>query len=101
MFGSAGLEHMEKYGTTVNHFAKIAWKNHKASAGLTYSEAFLEHSQCSLSLCSHIQHSVNNPYSQFRDEYSLDDILKSRKVVDPLTMLQVSPCTPNLQLLFS
>jgi sterol carrier protein 2 len=65
MFGNAGREHMEKYGTKLEHFAKIAWKNHK--------------------------HSVNNPYSQFRDEYSLEDILKSRKVYEPLTMLQCCP----------
>ncbi|KAG8535667.1 hypothetical protein GDO81_028023 [Engystomops pustulosus] len=31
MFGRAGLEHMEKYGTKPEHFAKIAWKNHKHS----------------------------------------------------------------------
>ncbi|KAL6051986.1 sterol carrier protein 2 [Balamuthia mandrillaris] len=65
MFGNAGREHMEKYGTTVEHFAKIAQKNHK--------------------------HSVNNPYSQFRDEYTLEDVLKSRKVHEPLTMLQCCP----------
>lgn len=46
MFGNAGQEHMEKYGTKVEHFAKIAEKNHR--------------------------HSANNPYSQFRDVYSLD-----------------------------
>ena len=65
MFGNAGREHMEKYGTTKEHFARIAHKNHK--------------------------HSVNNPYSQFRDEYTLDDILKSRSVFEPLTMLQCCP----------
>ncbi|KAE8610239.1 hypothetical protein XENTR_v10012055 [Xenopus tropicalis] len=31
MFGGAGIEHMEKYGTKKEHFAKIAWKNHKHS----------------------------------------------------------------------
>jgi sterol carrier protein 2 len=65
MFGNAGKEHMEKYGTTKEQLAKIAWKNHK--------------------------HSVNNPYSQFRDEYSLEDILKSPVVHDPLTKLQCCP----------
>jgi len=65
MFGNAGVEHMEKYGTKPEHFAQVAWKNHK--------------------------HSVNNPYSQFRDEYSMEDILKSRKVFGPLTMLQCCP----------
>lgn len=65
MFGNAGLEHMKKYGTRPEHFAKIAYKNHK--------------------------HSVNNPKSQFRDEYTLDQILKSPKVFGPLTKLQCCP----------
>ncbi|KAM3839631.1 sterol carrier protein 2 [Vipera latastei] len=65
MFGHAGKEHMEKYGTKLEHFAKIAWKNHK--------------------------HSVNNPNSQFRKEYSLDEVLQSRKVFDFLTVLQCCP----------
>lgn len=29
MFGNAGVEHMDKYGTKPEHFAQIAWKNHK------------------------------------------------------------------------
>lgn len=65
LFGNAGQEHMEKYGTKHEHFAKVAWKNHK--------------------------HSVNNPYSQFRDEYSLEQILKSPKIHEPLTKLQCCP----------
>lgn len=65
MFGAAGREHMRQYGTTAEHFAKIGCKNHR--------------------------HSVNNPYSQFRDEYELQDILDSRMVYDPLTKLQCSP----------
>jgi len=63
--GNAGREHMERYGTTAEQFAKIGWKNHK--------------------------HSVNNPYSQFQDEYSLEDILKAPMVYDPLTKLQCCP----------
>lgn len=31
MFGNAGKEHMEKYGTRPEHLAKIAYKNHKHS----------------------------------------------------------------------
>tara|TARA_B100001964_G_scaffold184221_1_gene204085 strand:- start:1100 stop:1837 length:738 start_codon:yes stop_codon:yes gene_type:complete len=65
MFGNAGLEHNEKYGTTPEHFAKIGYKNHK--------------------------HSVNNPYSQFQDEYSLEDILNAPQVFGPLTKLQCCP----------
>ncbi|MEB2343593.1 MAG: lipid-transfer protein [Deltaproteobacteria bacterium] len=65
MFGNAGREHMEKYGTKPEVFAKIGWKNHK--------------------------HSVNNPYSQFQDEYTLEDILNAPMVYDPLTKLQCCP----------
>jgi sterol carrier protein 2 len=64
-FGNAGREHMEKYGTTAEHFAKIGHKNHK--------------------------HSVNNPYSQFRDEYTLQQILDAPMVYEPLTKLQCCP----------
>jgi acetyl-CoA acyltransferase len=65
MFGAAGREHMQQYGSTAEHFAKIGYKNHL--------------------------HSVNNPYAQFQESYSLDDILASRMIYDPLTKLQCSP----------
>uniref|UniRef100_A0A8B9TPK9 Sterol carrier protein 2 n=1 Tax=Anas platyrhynchos TaxID=8839 RepID=A0A8B9TPK9_ANAPL len=67
MFASAGKEHMEKYGTNPEYFAKIAWKNHS--------------------------HSTNNPYSQFQEEYTLDEVLNSRKIFDYLTVLQCCPTT--------
>jgi sterol carrier protein 2 len=65
LFGNAGREHMEKYGSTPLHFAKIGYKNHK--------------------------HSTNNPYSQFQEEYSLEQILAAPMVHDPLTKLQCCP----------
>ncbi|XP_045863251.1 sterol carrier protein 2 [Meles meles] len=65
MFACAGKEHMEKYGTTAEQFAKIGWKNHK--------------------------HSVNNPNSQFQQEYSLEEVMTSRQVFDYLTVLQCCP----------
>jgi acetyl-CoA acyltransferase len=64
-FGNAGRDHMDRYGSTPDHFAWIAWKNHR--------------------------HSVNNPYAQFQVEYSLDEIKESRMIHDPLTKLQCSP----------
>lgn len=36
MFGMAGKEHMEKYGTKREIFAKIAYKNHKHSVNNPY-----------------------------------------------------------------
>ncbi|WP_183097531.1 lipid-transfer protein [Nocardioides pelophilus] len=64
-FGAAGREHMETYGSTPEHFAKIGYKNHK--------------------------HSVNNPYAQFQDEYTLEEILAAPMIYEPLTKLQCSP----------
>ncbi|XP_054157878.1 sterol carrier protein 2-like [Oppia nitens] len=65
MFGEAGKEHMNRYGTRPEHFAKIAVKNHK--------------------------HSVNNPNSQFREEHTLQEVLDSPKVYDFLTRYQCCP----------
>ncbi|MFD3745337.1 lipid-transfer protein [Nocardia sp. NPDC058633] len=65
MFGAAGKEHMELYGTTAEQFAKIGVKNHK--------------------------HSVNNPYAQFQKEYSLEEVLGAKQIYGPLTKLQCSP----------
>ena len=65
MFGNAGREYMERFGATHETFATIAQKNHK--------------------------HSVNNPNSQFRELYTLDEILNSPVVYDPLTKLQCCP----------
>ena len=65
LFGNAGEEHMAKYGSKPEHFAKIAYKNHK--------------------------HSVNNPYSQFQDEYTFDQVKNSPVVHKVLTKLQCCP----------
>ena len=65
MFGAAGREHQQRYGTTDEQFAKIGQKNHR--------------------------HSVNNPYAQFQQEYSLQEILDAPMIYPPLTRLQCSP----------
>ncbi len=65
IFGEGGREHMEKYGTTKEQFAKISVKNHR--------------------------HSVNNPRSQYQDPCTLEEVLASREVYDPLTLLQCCP----------
>jgi sterol carrier protein 2 len=65
MFGNAGRDHMRKYGSRPEHFAWIGWKNH--------------------------QHSVANPYAQFRDAYTVADIERAPMIHDPLTKLQCSP----------
>jgi acetyl-CoA acetyltransferase len=65
IFGNAGKEHMERYGTTPVQLAKIAHKNHL--------------------------HSTRNPYSQFQDEYTLEQIQSAPMVFEPLTKLQCCP----------
>ena len=65
LFGNAGKEYMEKYGAEPRDMAEIARVNH--------------------------EHSQRNPYSQFRDAYSLDQVLSSPEIHSPLTKLQCCP----------
>ena len=65
IFGQAGVEHMRKYGTTAEHFAKISVKNHK--------------------------HSVHNSLSQYQVEVSLDDVMNARMVAYPNTLYMCCP----------
>lgn len=64
-FGNAGLEHMQKYGTTEVHLAKIAAKNHR--------------------------HGVKNPRAQSKREYTVEEVLNSRRIYGPLTKLECCP----------
>jgi Acetyl-CoA acetyltransferase len=65
MFGNAGREHMERYGSEADHYAWIGWKNH--------------------------EHSTRNPYAQFQTEYTLEQIKDAKVIHEPLTKLQCSP----------
>jgi len=65
VFGQAGVEHMRKYGTTFEQFAKVAYKNHK--------------------------HSVHNPYAQYQQEFSLEEIMNGRMITWPNTLLMCCP----------
>lgn len=68
MFGAAGVEHIEQYGSTPEHYAKVAQKNHR--------------------------HSVNNPYAQFQDEYSLEEIQTAKMVYPPMSLTRPM-CSPT------
>ena len=65
LFGNAGREYMERHGVTRETLARIAEKNHR--------------------------HSVANPNAQFREQFTLEEILASPMVYDPLTKLQCCP----------
>lgn len=65
MFANAAQEYFDKYGANIEHLAKIAAKNHK--------------------------HSVNNPYSQFRDGWTAEQVLAAAKINKQLTKFMCSP----------
>ncbi|KAJ3541809.1 hypothetical protein NMY22_g3746 [Coprinellus aureogranulatus] len=65
LFDNGAQEYFNKYGGGVEHLAKIASKNHK--------------------------HSKNNPYSQFRDGWSEEQVLKAAKITRNLTKFMCSP----------
>ncbi|MFJ6750615.1 MULTISPECIES: lipid-transfer protein [unclassified Streptomyces] len=65
IFGNAAREHMERHGTTEEQLAAVGAKNHR--------------------------HSAHNPYAQFQDVYTVEEILAARTIHRPLTKLQCSP----------
>ncbi|HLW70265.1 MAG TPA: thiolase family protein [Candidatus Binataceae bacterium] len=65
VFGQAGVEHMRKHGTKLEHFAKISVKSHK--------------------------HATKNPFSQYRNEVSLEDVMSARMVAFPNTLYMCCP----------
>lgn len=60
-------KHMKEYGTTEEMLASVAVKNHK--------------------------NAVHNKYAQYRKEITIDDVLNSKMVADPLKVLDCSPIT--------
>lgn len=65
IYVSWALDHMQKYGTTREQLAAVSAKN-------SY-------------------HGSMNPFAQYRDVITVDDVLKSREVVYPLTLPMCSP----------
>jgi len=64
-YAAFARSHMAKYGTTAEQFGRVAVKNH-------YNGSL-------------------NPHAQYREVYSLEDIMASPPVSDPLTRLMCSP----------
>ncbi|MCP3018216.1 thiolase family protein [Cupriavidus basilensis] len=65
IYAAAAREHMKRYGTTQRQIAAVASKNHK--------------------------HSQYNPLSQYRNPYSIEEILAAPPIVYPLTAPMCSP----------
>ncbi len=66
-FGGAGREYTKQHGTRPETFAKIASKARS--------------------------HAANNPYAIFRDPLTVDEVMASKKIFDPLTRFQCCPPT--------
>jgi acetyl-CoA acetyltransferase len=64
-YAALARQHMERYGTTREQFARVAVKAH--------------------------YHGSLNPRAQYREAYTLEDTLASPPVVDPLTRLMCAP----------
>jgi acetyl-CoA acyltransferase len=65
VFGMAGMEHMRIHGTSQEHFALASVKNH--------------------------WHSTMNPLAQYQKESPLDEVLNSRVIAYPNTLLMCCP----------
>lgn len=65
IFGNGAEEYCQKYGSTWEHVAAIAAKNH--------------------------QHSTKNPYSQFRNGMTTAEVLADKKVTENLTRAMCCP----------
>ncbi len=65
LFAGLFQEHSRRFGTTVEQMAKVGVKNH--------------------------HHGALNPRAQYRDEYTVQQVLESREIADPLTLLMCCP----------
>lgn len=67
LFALLARAYMNKYGLTREELSLVPVKNHK--------------------------HGLNNPYAQFNYEITVDDVLRSPLIADPLRLLDCSPIT--------
>ena len=67
LYAMMARAHMERYGTTREQLAMVAVKNHR--------------------------HGALNPRAQYRQEITVEDVLRSAKVASPLNVLDCSPIT--------
>jgi len=66
-FATRARRHMEEFGVTAEHFAKVSVKNHR--------------------------HGTLNPYAMYQKEVTLEEVMNSPIVADPLRILML--CAPN------
>jgi benzoylsuccinyl-CoA thiolase BbsB subunit len=67
VFAMIARRQMEQFGTTPEDFALVSVKNH--------------------------HHGCLNPFAQYKKEFSIEEILNSRMITDPITLLMCCPQT--------
>lgn len=67
LFALMARQHFHCYGTTEQHLAEVAVKNHR--------------------------NALSNPFAQFHKEITVDDVMKSKMVASPLKLLDCAPIT--------
>lgn len=65
VYASLAKQHMQRFGTTERQLAAVAAKNH--------------------------HHSVDNPLSQYRTDFTVDEVLAARSISWPLTLPMCAP----------
>lgn len=80
-FANAGKEYMEKYVPCYSNIASQLTKHRYGAEPRDFAE---------IARISH-EHSQRNPYAQFQQKYSLEEIEKAPMIHFPLTKLQCSP----------
>jgi acetyl-CoA acetyltransferase len=65
LYAMRARRHMAEYGTTIEQLARVSVKNRR--------------------------HSVHNVRAQYRQPVSIDEVLQSRPIAEPLTLLQCCP----------
>ena len=73
-FATIAQKHMERYGTTREQMAQVSVKNHI--------------------------HGSLNPYAQFQKKFTVEEVLNSPMIADPLTLYSCCPTATALQPLF-
>ena len=66
MFAMVARRQIEEYGATVEDFAQVSVKNH--------------------------HHGCLNPHAQYKKEFTIEEVLNSRMICEPITLLM---CCPN------
>jgi len=67
IFALLARRQMEMYGSTIEDFAQVSVKNH--------------------------HHGCMNPFAQYKKEFTVEDVVNSHMICDPITLLQCCPMT--------